>query len=396
MPELRKVCILGAGAVPVDRWHLKGEIGELELLDRAVTDSLAMAGLTREDIGMLSFTTPGSGTQQRLWSSYAAARLGFRKVGKVVESGTGGWIGGLAFDAAALEIATGRSRAALALGSWFETGIDTATAMDASIRATGDVAFQTPSGATPLSWYAMDATRWLAQTSGTREDLAAIAVKNRRHASLNPLAQYRQSLTVSEVLTADPVVAPMGLYDVSPRSDGAACMVLVDEATARASGQPYAELAASAFAHDGAFQTSGRSEPTFPYLSLAKAAERALADAGIGIDGIALFELYAPMTIVEAISVETLGLAPAGQGGRLAADGVFSLGGRHPVNVSGGLTSRGHPTGVTALYDLFEIFLQLTCRAGERQVCDAEYALQACETGKYNGAMVSILRRGGS
>ncbi|MCE8547981.1 thiolase family protein [Ruegeria pomeroyi] len=391
-----QICILGASATRVDRWQAKTDRTDLDLLDEAVRGALDDAGVGRDAVEALSFSTPGPGTVQRLFSSYATARLGFRTAGKVVESGTGGWTGGLAFDAAAAEIARGRASVALALGVWMETGIDTATAMDGAIRSTGDVGYQTPSGATPLSWYAMDAQRWLHDTGGTRADLAAIAVKNRRHAALNPLAQFTGDLTIPEVLAARPVVAPMGLYDVSPRGDGAACLVLCDRATADASGRPYTVLTGSAFAHDGAFQTSGDPGPVMPYGSLARAAALALGQSGLGMGDMDLFELYAPMTVVEAISVETLGLAAPGQGGRAAADGATALGGLHPVNVSGGLLSRGHPTGVTALYDLMELHLQLTGVAGARQVRDARHALHACETGKYNGAMVNILASGGT
>ena len=390
-----QICILGAGATRIDRWQAKTDRTDLDLLDEAVRGALEDAGVDRDAVGALSFGTPGPGTVQRLFSSYATARLGFRNAGKVVESGTGGWTGGLAFDAAAAEIARGRASVTLALGVWMETGIDTATAMDGAIRSTGDVGYQTPSGATPLSWYAMDAQRWLHETAGTRADLAAIAVKNRRHAALNPLAQLTGDLTLKEVLTARPVVAPMGLYDVSPRGDGAACLVLCDRATAEASGRPYTVLTGSAFAHDGAFQTSGQPDPVMPYRSLARAAALALTQSGQSMEDMDLFELYAPMTVVEAISVETLGLAALGQGGRAAADGITALGGAHPVNVSGGLLSRGHPTGVTALYDLMELHLQLTGAAGGRQVEGARHALHACETGKYNGAMVNILAFGG-
>lgn len=391
-----EICILGAGATRIDRWQAKTKRSDLDLLDEAVRQALQDAGIRRDAVEALSFTTPGPGTEQRLFSSYATARLGFVNAGKVVESGTGGWTGGLAFDAAASEIARDRAHVALALGVWMETGIDTSTAMDGAIRSTGDVGYQTPSGATPLSWYAMDAARWLYDTEGTRDDLAEIAVKNRRHAALNPLSQFKVNLTVSEVLTARPVVTPMGLYDVSPRSDGAACLVLCDLETARSSGRPFTVLDGSAFSYDGGFQTSGQPGPTIPYASLASATNRALTQAGKDITDMDLFELYAPMSAVEAISVETLGLAAPGKGGRAAAEGVTALGGKHPVNVSGGLLSRGHPTGVTALYDLLELHLQLTGQAGLRQVEGARHGLQACETGKYNGAMVNILTAGDS
>lgn len=394
MTNLANVCILGAAAVKIDRWQAKGEVTDLQLLNSAVVDVLAAVGIGREEIGVLSFTSPGPGTLQRQFSPYAASRLGFTNVGRVFEIGIGGWTGGLAFDIAAQDIRTRRARYGLALGVWFETGLETTVAMDAAVRATGDVAFQSTSGTTPLSWYAMDADRWFHETCGDREDLAAIALKNRRHAALNPLSQFNDHLTLAEVLTARPVAGPFGVYDVSPRGDGAACLLLCDEETARASGRPFSKVLSSAFSHDGAFQTSGRAESIFPYRSLAKASKKAFFDAGITLQDIDLFEIYAPLTIVEAISVETIGLADPGKGAKLTISGESALGGRSPVNVSGGLLSRGHPTGVTALYDLLEIHLQLTGQAGARQVVDAVHGFHACETGKFNGAMVSILERG--
>ena len=394
---MTRVCILSVAACPVvgRSGQLKlGEPCELEMLEGLVSQVLNSTDVWKNQRMALSFAETGPGTRQKLFSSYAAARLGLKNLTKLVESGTGGWAGGLAFDAAASEIARGRSKVALALGVWSETAIDTATSMDGAIRATGDIGYQTPSGATPLSWYAMDARKWLDDTCGTREDLAAIAVKNRNHAKLNPIAQYRSSLTASEVLCANPIVDPMGLLDVSARGDGAACLLLADEETARSSGLPYSVLTGSAFAHDGRFQMSGRVEPCFPYESLSTAADLALEQANATLKDIDLFELYAPMTVVEAICLETLGLAEPGCGGRLAAEGITALGGPMPVNVSGGLLSRGHPISVTALYDLIEIHLQLTNAAGERQVNGARAALHACETGKYNGAMVNIIQQG--
>lgn len=391
MTKCSPIAIAGAAAVRVDSWSRKAGVTEIELLTRVVTEALADAGIDACDVGALSFTMSGRGTRQLCFSTYATARLGLRNVGKIVESASGGWTGGLAFDAAAHEIRANRTRFALALGVHLESAIDSATVMDEAIRATGDVAFQSIYGSTPLSWYALDAARWMHEHKTSRRDLAMIALKNRNHAIGNPLAQYSERLTLAEILTAPPIVEPFGLYEVSPRGDGAVCLVLAEQDALGFSAAPYSRVAGVGFHHDGNYQIDGVPGPVTHYSSLARAADKAMTEAGVSLQDIDLFELYAPLTIVEAISVETLGLAPPGHGARVAIEGQTARGGRTPVSVSGGCLSRGHPPPLTGLYDLLELHLQLTGRAGTRQIAHARRGLASCETGKFNGAMVTIL-----
>lgn len=389
--QVLPVAIVGAAAVRVDSWSRKGEVSELELLTQVVEEALADAGIDACEVGALSFTMTGRGTRQLCFSSYATARLGLRNVGKVVENASGGWTGGLAFDAAAHEIRAGRTRFALALGVHMESAVPTPTVMDEAIRATGDVGFHSLYGTTPLSWYALDAARWMHEHAVSRSELAAIALKNRGHAAANPLAQSAQPLTLADVLAAPPVVDPFGLHEVSRRGDGAACLVLAERAAAQTVAARYSQVAGIGFHHDGNFQVDGVPGPVTHYGALARAADKAMTEAGSCLRDIDLFELYAPVTVVEAISVETLGLAPPGAGARVALEGQTARGGRTPVSVSGGCLSRGHPPPLTALYDLLELHLQLTGNAGARQLPGARRGLASCETGKFNGAMVTIL-----
>ena len=124
------------------------------------------------------------------------------------------------------------------------------------MRATGDVDFHAPFGFTPISWYAMDAARYIHEFNSSREELASVSVKNRRHASLNPIAQFRKPITLDEVLAQKPIVEPLGLYEVPPRGDGAACIVLVDEEIAKASANLTSACAA------GDFSTRARTRST--------------------------------------------------------------------------------------------------------------------------------------
>jgi len=178
---------------------------------------------------------------------------------------------------------------------------------------------------------------------------------------------------------------------VPPRGDGAACIVLVDEEIAKASGKPYVRVRGRGFFHEGAHQINEVPNDMIALVSAEKAGQAAYEEAGIAASDIDLAELYAPCTIIEVLASEALGLVPRGQGARLCFEGVTSLGGRIPVCTSGGLQSRGHPAHVTPFYSLFEVNEQLTGRAGERQVANARLAVTSAELGNYNAALVHVL-----
>jgi acetyl-CoA acetyltransferase len=302
-----------------------------------------------------------------------------------------GMTAALAFDKACDEILLGRADVALALGINMESAVLAAEHMMSSMRTTGDVDFHTSAGFTPIAWYAMDATRYMHEHGTTRQQLGAVAVKNRYHASLNPLAQYRKPITLEDVVAQRPIVEPLGLYDVPPRGDGAACLVLASEEVARSIGRPYAVVRGRGFYHDGSHQISDMPNDMIAFEAAARASQTAYAQAGIGPGDLDLAELYAPCTIVEVLVSEAIGVVPRGQGARAAFEGETTLGGRIPISTSGGLTSRGHPAYVTSLYNYVELAEQLRGRAGERQVRGARLGLASGELGNYNAALVHVL-----
>ena len=259
------------------------------------------------------------------------------------------------------------------------------------MRAVGDVDFHTPLGVTPIAWYALNATRYLYETGATREELAAVAVKDRRHAALNPLAQYRKPITVQDVLDAPPIVRPLHLLDVPPRSDGAAAIVLASDELARELCERPVYVPGRGFRHQGVHQVASEPTPLTWFETAELAAVDAYHEAGAGPEDIDVAEVYAPCTIIEVLVTEALGLCPAGQGAACAAAGETALGGRIPVSTDGGCLSRGHPPLVTPLYNVHEAVLQLTGRAGGRQVPDARNALVTAELGDYNAALVHVL-----
>jgi acetyl-CoA C-acetyltransferase len=391
----RRVALIGASAIPIGRHQTADEAAlqtlEHEIMTRLVAEAVSDAGVNKEDIQSLVFTLPRPYTRQKYFHTFLMGQLRLACRGSVMEVMGNGMTAALAFDKACDEILLGRTDVALALGINMESAVPAAEHMMSSMRTTGDVDFHTSAGFTPIAWYAMDATRYMHEHGATREQLGAVAVKNRYHASLNPLAQYRKPITLEDVVAQRPIVEPLGLYDVPGRSDGAACLVLASEEVAKATGRPYALVRGRGFCHDGSHQISDVPNDMIAFESAAKASRDAYAQAGIQPGDLDLAELYAPCTIVEVLVTEAIGVAAKGQGARAAFDGETRLGGRIPVSTSGGLTSRGHPAYVTSLYNYVELADQLRGRAGDRQVKDARWGLATGELGNYNAALVHVL-----
>jgi acetyl-CoA acetyltransferase len=225
----------------------------------------------------------------------------------------------------------------------------------------------------------------------SRAQIAEVAVKSRRHARHNELAQFRELLTIEAVLEQRPIVEPLGLLEVPARADGAICLVLCSEETARASGKPYVTVAGRGFFHEGYHQIGDTHHDITAFPSARLAVDEALAQAGVGLKQIDLAELYAPCTITEILVTEAIGLFPRGDGWKAVAEGETDIGGNIPVNTSGGCLSRGHPPQVTGLYGLLELREQLLGRAQERQVEGARLALHTCELGNYNATLAHVL-----
>jgi acetyl-CoA C-acetyltransferase len=390
----RTVAIIGYAAVPMGKLQTtsadQDQVIESEIMARLVVDAARDARIDKSVIGGLSFTLPRPYTQQKYFATFMADYLNLQCEGNVGEILGNGMTGGLAFESAANDVLLGRTEVSLALGINFESASSAADHMMSSMRATGDVDFHSPFGITPIAWYAMDAMRYMHEYGATREQLAAVAVKNRYHASLNPLAQFRKPMSLEDVLSQRPIVEPFGLYEVPPRSDGAACLVLSSEDFAKSLGRPYVRVRARGFYHEGVHQISEIPNDMIRFNAAERAAAIAFERAGVAPSDVDFAEVYAPCTIVEVLVSEALGLIPRGAGAQWAADGRTTLGGDLPISTSGGFTSRGHPSYVTPLYSFVEVVQQLRGEAGERQVRDAHLAVTSAELGNYNAALVHV------
>ena len=391
----RRVAIVGTSAIPVGKHQTRSDeplqVLEQEIMTRLIVDAVADAGVERRDIQSLVFTVPRPYTLQKYFHTFLVSHLRLPVSGNVMEVMGNGMTGALAFDQACNDILLGRADVGLALGINMESATPAVEHSMSSMRTTGDVDFQASGGFIPISWYAMDAMRYMHEYGATREQFGAVAVKNRHHASLNPLAQFRKPITLDEVLAQRPIVEPLGLYDVPGRSDGAACLVLASEEVAKSLGRPYALVRGRGFCHDGAHQINEVPNDMTALIAAKGAAADAYRQAGVGAADMSFAEFYAPCTIVEVLVSEAVGFFGRGEGAPAAAEGQTKLGGRIPISTSGGLTSRGHPAYVTSLYNMVEVCDQLFNRAGERQVKDARLTLTTGELGNYNAALMHVL-----
>ena len=227
----------------------------------------------------------------------------------------------------------------------------------------------------------------------TPRQLAEVAAKNHAHSVHNPLSQYRSAFTVDEVLAAAPIAWPLTMC--SPISDGAAAVVVATRKGLRRHGiDPRRAVEVLACVLQSG---SDRDAEDVERHCTALAARRAYGVAGLGPDAIDVAEVHDATAMGEIIQVENLGFCAMGEGGTLAGRGVTALGGRRPVNPSGGLESKGHPIGATGLGQIHELVLQLRGEAGARQVEGARTAL-AENGGGLHGieeaiACVTILQR---
>ena len=231
--------------------------------------------------------------------------------------------------------------------------------------------------------HGMSARRYMFDHGATREQIAAVAVKNHAHSVHNPYAQYQRPISLEEVLQARTIADPLGLLDCSPISDGAAAVVLCSTAGLAKLGRSSAPRIAGCALVSGKLVTAEASINDEDVSR--RAAQQAWDITGYGPEDIDLIEMHDCFTIAEIVRLEGLGVVPVGEGGRWAENGDTALGGKLPVNASGGLLSRGHPVGATGVAQICELTWQLSGRAGQRQVDDANTGLAYCKGGTVSG-----------
>ncbi len=214
----------------------------------------------------------------------------------------------------------------------------------------------------------------------TQRQFAAVAAKNHGHSAHNPLAQYRNTYTVEQVLGAPPITYPLTLPMCAPISDGAAAAIVCSEAAlARLADRRRAIRVLASVVATG---TTRKPEDVGQHIT-AKAAKLAYERAGVAPQDISVAEVHDATAIGEIVQSENLGFCEFGAGGALAESGATTIGGRIPINTSGGLESKGHPIGATGIGQLHELVTQLRGEAGARQVQGARLAMAENGGGLY-------------
>lgn len=232
----------------------------------------------------------------------------------------------------------------------------------------------------------------------TRKHLAMVSIKNQENGLLNPYAHIQMKITMEGILTHpqahinNPVVAdPLHLYDCCPVSDGAAAVLLTTEEIAQELGKPIVKIAGVGQATD-THALQERSDPT-ELKAVTLASQKAFSMAEITPEEVDVAELHDAFTILEIAESEHAGFFQKGEGAKALAAGETKIGGKLPINPSGGLKARGHPVGATGVAQVVELVWQLRGEAGERQVKDASNGFSLNFGGFGNNVLAFVLRR---
>jgi len=263
------------------------------------------------------------------------------------------------------------------------------TSATETLATAADQEWESFFGATFPGLYAMIAKRHMHEYGTTKEQLAQVAVKNHYNGSKNPNAQYRREIKLETVMNASPVAEPLGLFDCSPVSDGAASLILCAADKAKKYADKPIKIIGSGQGSDTLALHGRRDICTLD--STIHAAKMAYKNAKIKPGDVSLAEVHDCFTIAEICAIEDLGFVKKGEGGKAVEEKITTLDGRIPVNTSGGLKSKGHPVGATGVAQIVEIVEQLRGEAGDRQVKDVKIGLAHNVGGSGATCVVNIM-----
>ncbi len=382
---MRDVAIIGVG---MKNW---GELWEKSLRTIFVEAALAAiddAGVDHIDSMAIGCMTGGLFVGQEHLASMLADYLGVAPVPAArVESACAS--GALALRQGFIEVASGLHDIALVGGIEKMTDVSGDGATYALATA-ADQEYEAYHGITFPGLYAMIARDHMHKYGTTREQLSLVAVKNHENGFHNPNALYRSRITVDQVANSTMISDPLTILDCSPITDGAACCILCPAEMAKklSKNQPIL-LSGSGHATD-AIGLHDREDLT-AFRATTKAAEMAYKMAGVKPTDIDLAEVHDCFTIAEICVIEALGFVERGKGGEATKSGVTALGGKIPINTSGGLKSKGHPVGATGIAQIVEIVEQLRGKSGKRQVKNPRRGLTQNMGGSGGSSLVHIL-----
>ena len=381
---MRDVAIIATGMTPF------GELWQLSLRDlfveaaREALDAVDRPSLDGIYIGNMS---GGQFVGQEHLGPLMADHLGVAGVPATrVESACAS--GGAALRAGYFEVASGASDLVLVAGvEKMNDGAD----VTGVLATAADQESEVYHGITFPGLYAMIARAHMEAHGTTEGDLAIISVKNHRHGALNPKAQFRQEVTLEQVMTSSMVSEPLRLLHCSPVSDGAAAVLLCPLDRAREFTDKPVKIRGSGFA-TAPMALADRVDPS-ALDAVSLSAARAYRAAGVTPSDIQVAEVHDCFSIAELCVLEALCFAKPGGAAELTRAGETTLGGRCPVNTSGGLKAKGHPVGATGVAQAIEIVEQSRGEAGARQVSGATLGLAQNMGGSGASSVVHIFER---
>jgi acetyl-CoA acetyltransferase len=349
MPD---VWVVGAG---MTRFGRRSEPLQ-ELMAEAAQAALAMAGRDRPDALVVASMNPEEFVGDGNFASNVATYMGFADVPAVrVETATSS--GAAALYAGFAAIAAGLHRSALVVGGEKMTHLPTPRVSELISRSIDS--YERSYGATMPALAALVTRALMARQGVGLREISQVAVKNHANATRNAFAHFQEPVTLEAVMESRVVADPLRLLHCCPISDGAAAVLLTaDHGPVRIAG-----------IGQGTDTLAVRYREDLTSFKATQAAARAaFAMAGFGPERIDFAELHDAFTPFELMTLEDIGLVPAGKAGRATLDGETALDGRLPVNPSGGLKARGHPLAATGIAQVVECVWQLTGRATGRQV----------------------------
>ncbi|MGB9719256.1 MAG: thiolase domain-containing protein [Candidatus Anstonellales archaeon] len=387
---MREVAIIGVGMTKFgEHW----EKGYRDLVLEAGLKAIQDANLTGNEIsaGYVGTMASGSLIGQEHVGSLLADQMGLTPIPITRVEGACA-SGGLALRQGFLAVASGMHDFVVVGGveKMNDLSVEQVTEI---LGGAGDQEWELFSGATFPALYALIAKRHMHEYGTTEEMMASVAVKNHKHGSKNPYAQFQNEITIETVLNSKVVASPLKVFDCSPITDGAAAVILapLEKAKELMPKDKIVRVVASEQATD---TLALHDRKTITSLNAAKvAAQKAYKKAGIKPEDVDVAEVHDCFTIAEIIATEDLGFFRPGEGGKAALEGETSFGGKVVINTSGGLKACGHPVGATGIKQVVEITWQLRGEAEKTQVENAEIGLTHNVGGSGGTAVVHILRR---
>lgn len=268
--------------------------------------------------------------------------------------------GSTAFYLAHRAVASGQAELALAVGVEKLFCGDTGKSLKA-LSTSSDLDIEGRMGMLFAGIYSMRIRAHMEKYGITLEQLARVAVKNHDHGALNTHAQYRNRVTVKEVLDSRMIADPITLLMTCPLGDGGAAALIGTEEMALRMGKRPVKIGSSVL---GTFGFAGKDEPTI----VARVSGKAFQEAGVTSRDIQVAEIHDAVAPIELYLYEELGFCGPGESGRMIDERATWFDGRLPVNTSGGLTAKGHPAGATGLAQVAEVVWQMRGEAGKRQI----------------------------